>query len=68
MLKTDVTKTDAVTAMVKAVTDRFGTVDILVNAAGGFHQLAPITDITDEEWDRIITLNLKLLWDFFIAG
>jgi 3-oxoacyl-[acyl-carrier protein] reductase len=59
VLKTDVTKTDAVTAMVKAVTDRFGTVDILVNAAGGFHQLAPITDITDEEWDRVITLNLK---------
>ena len=59
VLKIDVTKTDAVNAMVKAVADRFGTVDILVNAAGGFHQLAPITDITDEEWDRVITLNLK---------
>ena len=30
-----------------------------VRAAGGFHQLAQITDITDEEWDRVITLNLK---------
>ena len=26
---------------------------------GGFHRLAPITDITDEEWDRVITVNLK---------
>ncbi len=59
VLDTDVTRTEAVTQMVQAVVDKFGTVDILVNAAGGFHQLAPITEITDEEWDRVITLNLK---------
>lgn len=59
VLITDVTKTQAVQDMVKSVVDQLGTVDILVNAAGGFHQLAPITDITDEEWDRVITLNLK---------
>ena len=58
-LAVDVTNTQAVGGMVKTVVEKFGTVDILVNAAGGFHQLAPITDITDEEWDRVITLNLK---------
>ena len=58
-LAVDVTKTQAVNDMVKTVVERFGTVDILVNAAGGFHQLAQITDITDEEWDRVIALNLK---------
>lgn len=58
-LDTDVTRTEAVTAMVKTVVERWGTVDVLVNAAGGFHQLASITEITDEEWDRVITLNLK---------
>jgi 3-oxoacyl-[acyl-carrier protein] reductase len=56
---TDATRTDAVNAMVKAVIERWHTVDILVNAAGGFHRLAPITDISDEEWDRVITVNLK---------
>ena len=56
---TDVTNAQAVTEMVQSVVDELGTVDILVNAAGGFHQLAPITEITDEEWDRVITLNLK---------
>ena len=55
----DVSRTDLVNAMVKTVVERFGTVDILVNAAGGFHQLASITEITDEEWDRVITVNLK---------
>jgi 3-oxoacyl-[acyl-carrier protein] reductase len=55
----DVTRSQEVAEMVKAVLDRWGTIDILVNAAGGFHQFAPITDISEEEWDRVITLNLK---------
>src|SRR5215212_1933876 len=58
-IEADVTKTPVVDAMVKTVLDKWGTVDILVNAAGGFHRLAPITDISDEEWDRVITVNLK---------
>jgi NAD(P)-dependent dehydrogenase (short-subunit alcohol dehydrogenase family) len=58
-LEVDVTRTAAVEAMTKAVLERWGTIDILVNAAGGFHRLAPITDITDEEWDQVITVNLK---------
>jgi 3-oxoacyl-[acyl-carrier protein] reductase len=58
-IEADVTRTDAVGAMVETVLARWGTVDILVNAAGGFHRLAGITDISDEEWDRVLTLNLK---------
>ena len=59
VLQADVTRSQEVAAMVKAVVDRWGTVDILVNGAGGFHKLAPITDISEEEWDRVIDLNLK---------
>jgi len=59
VLQADVTRSQEVTAMVKAVVDRWGTVDILVNGAGGFHRFAPITDISEEEWDRVIDLNLK---------
>jgi 3-oxoacyl-[acyl-carrier protein] reductase len=59
VLEADVTQSQEVAAMVKAVLDRWGTVDILVNAAGGFHRFAPITDIAEDEWDRVITLNLK---------
>lgn len=58
-LEADATRKEAAEAMVKAVLARWGTVDILVNAAGGFHQFAAITDITDEEWDRVITVNLR---------
>ena len=59
VLQADVTRSQEVTAMVKAVVDRWETVDILVNGAGGFDRLAPITDISEEEWDRVINLNLK---------
>ena len=59
VLQVDVTRSAQVTKMVKAVSDRWGTVDILINGAGGFHRFAPITDISEEEWDYVITLNLK---------
>jgi NAD(P)-dependent dehydrogenase (short-subunit alcohol dehydrogenase family) len=59
VLKTDVTRSDEVDRMVQAVLDRWGTIDILVNAVGGWRKLAPVTEIAEEEWDRIITLNLK---------
>lgn len=58
-IQADVTRSPEVDAMVKAVLDKWGTVDILVNCVGGWQHLAPVTDIAEEEWDRIITLNLK---------
>jgi 3-oxoacyl-[acyl-carrier protein] reductase len=58
-LKADVTRAAEVDAMVRAVMNQWGAVDILVNAVGGWKKLAPITDITDEDWDGIIELNLK---------
>ena len=59
VLQADVTRAQEVKSMVGKVLDLWQTVDILVNAAGGFFQFAPITGITEEEWDRVITLNLK---------
>ena len=59
VLQADVTRSQEVTAMVKAVVDRWDTVDILLNGAGGFHRFAPITDISEKEWDHVIDLNLK---------
>lgn len=58
-LQADATQAAAVKGMVKAVVDRWGTVGILVNAAGGFHKFLPITEIPEDEWDRVIAVNLK---------
>jgi 3-oxoacyl-[acyl-carrier protein] reductase len=58
-IKADVTCTAEVEAMVKTVMEKWGRIDILVNGVGGWQKLAPITEISDEDWDGIITLNLK---------
>jgi 3-oxoacyl-[acyl-carrier protein] reductase len=54
----DVTAPEQVQAMVKAVHDRWGRIDILVNNAG-ICPMTPIEDITAEEWDLVMGVNLK---------
>jgi 3-oxoacyl-[acyl-carrier protein] reductase len=57
-MPTDVTDSAQVNDMVRTVAGRWGHVDVLVNGAGGFHRLSPITGISDDEWMRVINLNL----------
>ena len=51
VVQADVTRTAEVEAMVKAVMEKWGRIDILVNGVGGWTKLSPITEISDEEWD-----------------
>lgn len=44
-----------------AVVDAWGGVDILVNAPG-INSATPFFEITDEEWDRIMNVNLKSMF------
>jgi NAD(P)-dependent dehydrogenase (short-subunit alcohol dehydrogenase family) len=55
---TDVSKGADVAAMVKAVVARFGKVDILVNNVA-ISDNKSILDITEEDWDRVMTVTLK---------
>jgi len=55
----DVTRRQEVTGMVQQVLDRWGAVDILVNNAGGFFRFSSILEIPEEEWDRVMALNVK---------
>ncbi len=57
-LPTDVTRGTEVAAAVDTVLGRWSRVDILVNNAGGFAAIKPTEDIADEEWDRILRMNL----------
>jgi NAD(P)-dependent dehydrogenase (short-subunit alcohol dehydrogenase family) len=56
--KCDVSKKEEVEKMVKAAIDKWGKLDILVNNAG-ICQFKPFLEITEEEWDRTIDINLK---------
>ncbi len=60
----DLTKSDHVAALVKAINARFGTIDILVNNAGmtqvgGDIKAGVLQDMTEAGWDYGIDINLK---------
>ena len=57
-IATDVTKKKSVEDMVKAALDRWGRIDILINVAGGADRKLVI-DMTAEDWDHIVDMNLK---------
>lgn len=54
----DVSNVHSVSAAVDAVVEHFGGVDIVVNCAGVL-DVTPFQDISPEQWDRIMAINLK---------
>ena len=54
----DLTDPAFITAAVKQAADRFGHIDTLINNAG-VAQNTPFEDISNEEFDRIMAINLK---------
>ena len=57
-VKCDVTKKDDIDNMVKVAMEKWRKVDILVNNAG-ICQFKPFLELTEEEWDRTLDINLK---------
>ena len=57
-MKVDVSKAEDAKNMVEAVKDRFGKIDILINNAGVDQHISAV-DMTEEDWDRMIDINLK---------
>jgi 3-oxoacyl-[acyl-carrier protein] reductase len=58
-LQCDVTDIIQVQNAVEKTREKFGKIDILVNNAGAIAEHKPIEDIPEEEWDRVLALNLK---------
>jgi NAD(P)-dependent dehydrogenase (short-subunit alcohol dehydrogenase family) len=54
----DVTASAEVSAVVKRALDRFSAIDILVNSAG-IYPWSTVSAMAEEEWDRVIAVNLK---------
>jgi NAD(P)-dependent dehydrogenase (short-subunit alcohol dehydrogenase family) len=54
----DVTRAEEVSAMVERALDDFGKLDILVNNAGITGRDAPLWEITDKDWEKVLSLNL----------
>jgi 3-oxoacyl-[acyl-carrier protein] reductase len=58
-IRVDVSRPDEVDSMVRTLLDRWGAIDILVNNAGIIGRATPVCDLSEEEWDRTMAINLK---------
>src|SRR4029077_6721200 len=58
----DVTDRASIQAMVEAVMQRYGRIDVLVNNAG-IVQDAQLTKMSEVQFDRVIDVNLKGTWN-----
>jgi NAD(P)-dependent dehydrogenase (short-subunit alcohol dehydrogenase family) len=56
---TDVSKVADVQTLVKKTVGRFGRVDTAFNNAGIEGNWMPMTDLPEDEWERVIDINLK---------
>jgi 3-hydroxybutyrate dehydrogenase len=55
----DVTRQATVESLVDFTVERFDRLDVLVLNAGGTHPDSPIVETQDEEWRRVVDLNLS---------
>ena len=58
LIKGDLSKPDDVAAVARAVRERCGRLDLLVNSASNFEQ-ANLLDVDAEAWDRVMNVNLR---------
>jgi 3-oxoacyl-[acyl-carrier protein] reductase len=61
-IEADVTDHDAVRRALDQAEDAFGTVTILVNNAGVAQQSVRATDVTPEEWRRVLSVDLDAVF------
>lgn len=61
-LRADVTRADDAKAMVEAAVQRFGGLDVLVNNAGMGHLPQPLEGLPEDEFDRILAVNVKAIY------
>jgi NAD(P)-dependent dehydrogenase (short-subunit alcohol dehydrogenase family) len=61
-VKTDVSRAREVANMVDQVMEKHGRIDILVNNAGIEGKSALTADYPEDDWDRVLTINLKSVY------
>ncbi|MEA2130778.1 MAG: hypothetical protein QOJ85_3669, partial [Solirubrobacteraceae bacterium] len=55
----DVTRGDDIKAALQAAVERFGRVDVAFNNAGIEQPIKPAHEISQDEWDRLVAVNLR---------
>ncbi|MBI4430493.1 MAG: SDR family oxidoreductase [Candidatus Omnitrophica bacterium] len=61
-VRADVSKSREVSDLVEQTVKKFGRLDFAYNNAGIEGKLSPTADVTEENWDRVMAVNLKGVW------
>lgn len=63
-LQIDVTSSEQTERMAKFAKDRFGRIDVLINNAAFYGGLKRVNfyEVSEEEWDKLMAVNVKGVW------
>jgi NAD(P)-dependent dehydrogenase (short-subunit alcohol dehydrogenase family) len=61
-IETDVSRPDQVRSLIDTIVDSYGRLDFAFNNAGIEGEVAPTTECTEENWDRVTHINMKGVW------
>jgi 3-oxoacyl-[acyl-carrier protein] reductase len=61
-LRADVARNDDVARLIAATLERYGRLDILVNNAGVTHKNGSMLDVSEADFDRVFSVNVKAIY------
>ena len=61
-IQTDVVRFAETQSMARRALEEFGRIDILVNNAAQLPKFTPFEQIEEDDWDRIMAVNVKGMW------
>ncbi len=61
-VQADVSDAEDAEAMVREAVEAYGRVDVAVNNAGIEGETAPLDELSEDDWDRVLDINLKGTW------
>lgn len=61
-VRVDLTDPESVRAIVNRILDRYSAIDVLVNNAGIGGKAAPVVDYPEQEWRRVLAVNLDAVF------